>query len=98
MLAFQIVCRKIRWAQNVMGVYKYDVLAISEDTRHRYHTELAKIVELNGFYDKCNTLPISEEKAIISIFRIAMNMDSFVEEFVNLQEKKCNSNSARYQK
>ena len=25
MLAFQIVCRKIRWAQNVMGVYEYDV-------------------------------------------------------------------------
>ena len=46
-----------------------------------------KIVELNGFHDKCNTLPISEEKAIISLFRTAMNMDSFVEEFVNLQEQ-----------
>ena len=46
-----------------------------------------KIVELNGFHDKCNTLPISEEKAIISLFRTAMNMDSFVEEFMNLQEQ-----------
>ena len=46
-----------------------------------------KIAELNGFHDKCNTLPISEEKAIISLFRTAMNMDSFVEEFMNLQEQ-----------
>ena len=62
-------------------------LSISEDTRNRYQRELAKIVELNGYHDKCNTLPISEEKAIVSLFRTAMNMDSFVEEFVNLQEQ-----------
>ena len=56
-------------------------LSISEDTRQRYQRELAKIVELNGFHDKCNTLPIAEEKAIVSLFRSAMNMDSFVDEF-----------------
>ena len=46
-------------SDGLMGVYEYDVLAISEDTSHRYQRELAKIVELNGFYDKCNTLLIS---------------------------------------
>ena len=66
-------------------------LSISEDTRNRYQRELAKIVELNGFHDKCNTLPISEEKTIISLFRTAMNMDSFVEEFMNLQEQNATS-------
>ena len=35
-------------------------------------------------HDKCNTLPISEEKAILSLFRSAMGMDNFVEEFLNL--------------
>ena len=62
-------------------------LSITEENRNRFERELAKIVELNGFHDKCNTLPISEEKAIISLFRTAMNMDSFVEEFMNLQEQ-----------
>ena len=62
-------------------------LSITDDNRNRYQRELAKIVELNGYHDKCNTLPISEEKAIVSLFRTAMNMDSFVEEFVNLQEQ-----------
>ena len=62
-------------------------LSIPEDTCQRYHRELAKNVELNGFHDKCNTLPIAEEKTIISLFRSAMNMDSFVEEFLNLQEQ-----------
>jgi len=62
-------------------------LSIPEETRPRYQRELEKIVELNGFHDKCNTLPIQEEKAIISLFRTAMNNDSFVEEFVNLQEQ-----------
>ena len=62
-------------------------LSITEENRNRFERELAKIVELNGFHDKCNTLPISEEKTIISLFRTAMNMDSFVEEYVNLQEQ-----------
>ena len=62
-------------------------LSIPEETRPRYQRELEKIVELNGVHDKCSTLPIFEEKAIISLFRTAMNMDSFVEEFVNLQEQ-----------
>ena len=57
-----------------------------------------KIVELNGCHDKCNTLPISEEKAIISLFRTAMNMDSFVEEFMKFARAKCNSSAARYKK
>ena len=62
-------------------------LSIPEETRHRYQRELEKNVELNGFHDKCNTLPIHEEKAIVSLFRTAMNNDSVVEEFVNLQEQ-----------
>ena len=62
-------------------------LSITEDNRIRFQRELAKIVKLNGFHDKCNTLPISEEKAIVSLFRTAMNMDSYVEEYVNLQEQ-----------
>ena len=62
-------------------------LSVTEENRNRFERELAKIVELNGFHDKCNTLPISEEKTIISLFRTAMNMDSFVEEYVNVQEQ-----------
>ena len=62
-------------------------LSIMDNNRDRFQRELAKIVELNGYHDKCNTLPISEEKTIVSLFRTAMNMDSFVEEFVNLQEQ-----------
>ena len=50
-------------------------LSIPEETRPRYQRELEKIAELNGFHDKCNTLPIQEEKAIISLFRTAMNND-----------------------
>ena len=44
-------------------------LSIPEETRPRYQRELEKIAELNGFHDKYNTLPILEEKAIISLFR-----------------------------
>ena len=62
-------------------------LSIPEETRPRFQRELEKIAELNGFHDKYNTLPIQEEKAIISLFRTAMNNDSFVEEFVALQEQ-----------
>ena len=36
---------------------------------------------------KSYRLPLSEEKEIISLFRSAMGMDSFVEEFLNLQEQ-----------
>ena len=32
-------------------------------------------------------MPISEENAIISLFRSVMGMDSFVEEFLSLQEQ-----------
>ena len=39
--------------------------------------EKSKIAELNTFNDKFNTLPLSKEKAIISLFRSAMGMDSF---------------------
>ena len=52
-------------------------LSISEDTRQRYQRELAKIVELNGFHDKCNTLPISEEKAIFFFVQISYEYDVF---------------------
>ena len=37
--------------------------------------------------EKFNTLLLSEEKAIIFLFRSGMGMDSFVEEFLNLQEQ-----------
>ena len=59
----------------------------SEDTRKRYTREIGKIAELNAFHEKAISLPVSEEKEIISLFRIAMSVDSFVEEFLNLQEK-----------
>ena len=42
---------------------------------------------LNAFYEKVNTLPLSEEKEIISLFKSAMSMDSWVEEFLTLQEQ-----------
>ena len=62
-------------------------LSIPEETRPRFQRELEKLVELNGFHEKYNTLPIQEEKAIISLFRTAMNNDSYVDEFVALQEQ-----------
>ena len=62
-------------------------LSIPEETRPRYQRELERIAELNGFHDKYNTLPIQEEKFIISLFRTAMDNDSYVEEFIALQEQ-----------
>ena len=57
----------------------------SEDTRKRYTREMGKVAELNAFHETANALPLSEEKEIISLFRTAIGMDSFVEEFLNLQ-------------
>ena len=37
----------------------------SEETLNRYQREISKILELNAIHDTSNTLPISEEKAII---------------------------------
>ena len=59
----------------------------SEETLNRYAREVAKIAEMNTFHEKYNTLPMSEEKQIISLFRSAMSMDNFVEEFINMQEQ-----------
>ena len=59
----------------------------SDDAIRRFAREIAKIAELNAFHEKANTLPLSEEKEIISLFRSAMGMDSWVEEFLNLQEQ-----------
>ena len=60
---------------------------LSEETLRRYARETTKIAELNAFHEKVNTLPLSEEKEIISLFRSAMGMDSWVEEFLSLQEQ-----------
>ena len=59
----------------------------SEESRNRFSREISKIEDLNKFHDKYNTLPLSEEKELISLFRSAMGMDSWVEEFVNLQDQ-----------
>ena len=60
---------------------------MTEDTLIKYQREVSKIAELNAFHDKCNTPPISEERARISLFRSAMDMDNFVVEFLNVQEQ-----------
>ena len=39
---------------------------------NKYTREITKIAELNAFHEKVNSLPLSEEKAIISLFRSAM--------------------------
>ena len=56
----------------------------SEDNLKRFPGARTKIAELSAsaFHDKCNTLPLSEEKVIILLFRSAMGMDNFVEEFI----------------
>ena len=48
---------------------------------------MSKIAELNAFHNKRNTLPISEGRTIIWLFRSAMDMDNFVIEFLNVQEQ-----------
>ena len=53
----------------------------SEDALMRFAREKNKSTELYSFHDKFNTLPISVERAVISLFRSAISMDSFVEEF-----------------
>ena len=59
----------------------------SENALKRFAREKTKIAELNAFYDKFNTLLLSAEKATISLFRSAIGMDCFVEEFFNRQEQ-----------
>ena len=59
----------------------------SEESLNRFARERTKIAELNAFHEKFNTLPMSEEKTLISLFRSAMGMDSFVEELIRLEEQ-----------
>ena len=59
----------------------------SEDSCKRFARERAKIAKLNAFHNKSNTLPLSEEKATISLFRLAMGMDNYVEELMSLEEQ-----------
>ena len=56
----------------------------SEETLKRYTRELTKIAELHAFHDKVNSLPLSEQKVIIYLFRCAMGVDCCIEEFLNL--------------
>ena len=42
-----------------------------EDANRRIVWEKTKIAELNTYHDKFNTLPLTEEKATISLFRSA---------------------------
>ena len=58
----------------------------SEETLKRFVRERAKIAELIVFHEKFNTLPISEEKIIMLLFRSAMGMDNFVEELLVVEE------------
>ena len=73
---------KIMWEYtNIMFLF----LAAEDATR--FSKERGKIAELNAFHEKWNSLPMSEEKAIFSLFRTAMKCDTNVEEFLRLQEK-----------
>ena len=62
-------------------------LFLSAEDSTRFSRERSKIEELNKFHEKFNTIPMSEEKHIISLFRTAMSCDNYVEEFRSLQEK-----------
>ena len=61
-------------------------LFIAAEVNARFSRERGKIAELNAFHEKCNRLPMSEEKTIVSLFRTAMMCDTNVEEFLRLQE------------
>ena len=56
-------------------------LFIAAEDNTRFSRESGKIAELNAFHEKCNTLPMSEEKTIVSLFRTAMMCDSHAEDF-----------------
>ena len=62
-------------------------LFITAEDSTRFSRERGKIAELNAFHEKFNTLPMSEEKTFVSLFRTAMICDTNVEEFLRLQEK-----------
>ena len=66
----------------------------SEESLNRFVRERTKIAEFNVFHEKFNTLPISEEKTLIALFRSAMGMDSFVEELLQIEERAPQRNNA----
>ena len=65
-----------------------------EESLNRFARERTKITELNAFHEKFNTLPMSKEKTLISLFRSAMGMDSFVEELLRIEEQAPQRNNA----
>ena len=45
------------------------------------------IIDLNRFFKEKSTLPMSEEKPIIAVFRLAINLDNYVEELFKVKHE-----------
>ena len=81
----------LSFLQKIQKVYEsYESIQISYLFCYQHQNvfpERLKIAELNAYHEKFNTLPMSEEKIIISAFRSARSCDSFVKEFLTIQEQ-----------
>ena len=72
--------RKSFFLEDLRGRREKTRVDVYMDALKRFAGEKTKIAELNKFHDKFNTLPPSEQKVSVSLFRSPMDMSSFVKE------------------
>ena len=68
----------------------------SDDFMSHYKTEFEGFKQLSEFYTKFSTLPMYEEKALISLYRWFLSFDSYYEAFNELEIRKTKINESKW--